>query len=61
MMPILLAHGAMAPIPALDGVRIANRGDLARIATVAAAGFFHSPAFHYQRVHYAAYPDDTLL
>jgi hypothetical protein len=47
--------------PALDGVRLATPEDLARIATVAAAGFFHSPTFHYQRIYHAAYPDDTLL
>ncbi|KAF2447072.1 hypothetical protein P171DRAFT_384125 [Karstenula rhodostoma CBS 690.94] len=54
----------MASVPSmstLEGVRLATPQDLARIATVAAAGFFHSPTFHYQRVHYAAYPDDTLL
>ncbi|OAG07110.1 uncharacterized protein CC84DRAFT_1204701 [Paraphaeosphaeria sporulosa] len=52
---------SVSSMPSLDGVRLATPEDLARIATVAAAGFFHSPTFHYQRVHYAAYPDDTLL
>ncbi|KAJ4297709.1 hypothetical protein N0V90_005604 [Kalmusia sp. IMI 367209] len=53
----------MSPVPVLptlDGVRLATPDDLPRIATVAAAGFYHSPTFHYQRVHHAAYPDDTL-
>lgn len=35
--------------------------DVERIATVAAAGFFHSPTFQYQRKYHAKYPDDTLL
>ncbi|KAF1977849.1 hypothetical protein BU23DRAFT_451407 [Bimuria novae-zelandiae CBS 107.79] len=48
-------------LPFLDGIRLATVDDLSRIAIVAAAGFFHSPTFHYQRVHHAAYPEDTLL
>ncbi|KAL5438186.1 hypothetical protein PMIN07_011752 [Paraphaeosphaeria minitans] len=52
---------SFSSMPTMDGVRLATPEDLARIATVAAAGFFHSPTFHYQRVHYAAYPNDTLL
>ena len=47
--------------PPLDGLRLATMEDLPRIATVAAAGFFHSPTFQYQRSHYAEFPDDTLL
>lgn len=51
-----------APVlPVLDAVRVANPDDLPRLALVAAAGFFHSPTFHYQRLHHAEYPDDTIL
>ncbi|KAF1963006.1 hypothetical protein CC80DRAFT_487429 [Byssothecium circinans] len=50
-----------APIlPPFDGLRLATLDDLARIATVAAAGFFHSPSFQFQRRYHAEYPDDTL-
>lgn len=48
-------------LPPFDGVRLATSEDLPRIATVAAAGFFHSPSFQFQRVHHDKYPDDTLL
>jgi hypothetical protein len=63
-MPPNVPVRAMPPVPvlpALDGVRVATLEDLPRIATVAAAGFFHSPTFHYQRVKHALYSDDTLL
>jgi hypothetical protein len=46
--------------PPFEGVRLATLDDLSRIATVAAAGFFHSPTFQYQRLYHAEYPDDTL-
>ncbi|KAF2689293.1 hypothetical protein K458DRAFT_413590 [Lentithecium fluviatile CBS 122367] len=48
-------------VPSFDGLRLATMDDLPRIATVAAAGFFHSPTFQFQRGRYAEYPDDTLL
>ncbi|PVH98943.1 hypothetical protein DM02DRAFT_656902, partial [Periconia macrospinosa] len=48
-------------LPLCEKVRIATIQDLERIATVAAAGFFHSPTFKYQRRYHAKYPDDTLL
>jgi hypothetical protein len=48
-------------VPSLNGLRLATMEDLQRIATVAAAGFFHSPTFQYQRRRHAEYPDDTLL
>lgn len=47
-------------VPCFDGVRLAAGEDLPRIATVAAAGFFHSPTFQYQRTRHAEFPDDTL-
>jgi hypothetical protein len=47
--------------PSVDSVRLATPDDLPRIATVAAAGFFHSPTFQFQRVHYEKFPNDTLL
>jgi len=46
--------------PHIDGVRLATLDDLPRIAIVAAAGFFYSPVFQYQRPHYDAYPEDTV-
>jgi hypothetical protein len=48
-------------LPSFDGLRLATLEDLPRIATVAAAGFFHSPTFQFQRRRYAEYPDDTLF
>ncbi|KAF2808901.1 uncharacterized protein BDZ99DRAFT_463759 [Mytilinidion resinicola] len=47
-------------VPQLDKVRLATLDDLPRIAIVAAAGFFYSPVFQYQRPHYEAYPEDTI-
>ncbi|KAH7116897.1 hypothetical protein B0J11DRAFT_103544 [Dendryphion nanum] len=46
--------------PAFDHVRLATLSDLPRIATVAAAGFFHSPTFQFQRPYYAQFVEDTL-
>ncbi|KAF2497451.1 hypothetical protein BU16DRAFT_605888 [Lophium mytilinum] len=46
--------------PQLDKVRLATLDDLPRIAIVAAAGFFYSPVFQYQRPHHEAYPEDTV-
>lgn len=48
-------------LPPFDGVRLATTKDLPRIATVAAAGFFWSPTFRFQRPYYAQYPTDTIL
>ncbi|KAF2464864.1 uncharacterized protein BDR25DRAFT_271082 [Lindgomyces ingoldianus] len=46
--------------PPFDNVRLATLSDLPRIAMVAAAGFYHSPTFQFQRPYYADFPDDTL-
>ncbi|CAI6339517.1 unnamed protein product [Periconia digitata] len=48
-------------LPLCEMVRLATVHDLERIATVAAAGFYHSPTFKFQRKYHAKYPDDTLL
>lgn len=48
-------------MPLCHSVRLATAQDLDRISTVAAAGFFHSPSFQFQRKYHAEYPDDTLL
>jgi len=50
----------MDSLPKIDGVRLARLDELDRIALVAAAGFFHSPVFHFQRPHYDAFPEDTV-
>ena len=50
----------MDSLPKIDGVRLARLDELDRIAFVAAAGFFHSPVFHFQRPHYDAFPEDTV-
>lgn len=50
----------MDSLPKFDGVRLARLDELDRIALVAAAGFFHSPVFHFQRPHYDAFPEDTV-
>ncbi|KAF2655316.1 hypothetical protein K491DRAFT_599177 [Lophiostoma macrostomum CBS 122681] len=47
-------------LPPFDHVRLARLSDLGRIATVAAAGFFWSPTFQFQRPLYAEHPADTL-
>jgi hypothetical protein len=47
-------------LPPFENIRLATLEDLPRIATIAAAGFFWSPTFHYQRPRYAQYPEDTL-
>ncbi|KAF2116779.1 hypothetical protein BDV96DRAFT_491189 [Lophiotrema nucula] len=49
-----------ASLPSFDSVRLATPDDLARMATVAAAGFFWSPTFQLQRPRYAEFPEDTL-
>lgn len=50
----------MDSLPKIDGVRPARLDDLGRIALVAAAGFYYSPVFHYQRPYYDAFPEDTI-
>lgn len=47
-------------LPDVDGVRLATLNDLPRIAIVAAAAFFWSPTFRFQRPHYQEFPADTL-
>ncbi|KAF2740992.1 hypothetical protein EJ04DRAFT_454341 [Polyplosphaeria fusca] len=47
-------------MPPFDNIRLATLEDLPRIATVAAAGFFWSPTFQFQRPHHASFPEDTL-
>ncbi|KAF2190761.1 hypothetical protein K469DRAFT_392320 [Zopfia rhizophila CBS 207.26] len=47
-------------LPPFDHVRLATLNDLPRVATVAAAGFFWSPTFQFQRPYYAAHPEDTI-
>ncbi|KAF2199338.1 hypothetical protein GQ43DRAFT_376509 [Delitschia confertaspora ATCC 74209] len=49
-----------ASFPAFDNVRLATTKDLARIATVAAAGFYWSPVFQFQRPYFADFPEDTF-
>ncbi|KAH7090434.1 hypothetical protein FB567DRAFT_438097 [Paraphoma chrysanthemicola] len=47
-------------MPNIDGVRLATFADLERIAVVAAAAFFWSPTFRFQRPWYRKYPEDTI-
>ncbi|OCK75543.1 hypothetical protein K432DRAFT_337236 [Lepidopterella palustris CBS 459.81] len=52
---------AMGSEPHLfDHIRLARLEDLDRIAIVAAAGFYHSPVFQFQRPYHDDYPEDTL-
>lgn len=49
------------PAPTLKGpLRLAQLSDVPRIGVVAAAGFYHSPFFAYERPYYSQYPLDTL-
>lgn len=49
------------PAPAFKGpLRLAQLSDLPRIGVVAAAGFYHSPWFAYERPYSSQYPLDTL-
>ncbi|KAH7075702.1 hypothetical protein BKA63DRAFT_469992 [Paraphoma chrysanthemicola] len=48
------------PMPNIDGVRLATFADLERIAIVAAAAFFWSPTFRFQRPWYREHPEDTI-
>jgi hypothetical protein len=50
----------MLSIPSVDGIRVATLEDLHRISVVAAAAFFWSPTFKFQRPHYGDYPADTI-
>ncbi|KAJ4369023.1 hypothetical protein N0V83_006105 [Neocucurbitaria cava] len=50
----------MLPFPAVERVRLASLDDLHRISIVAAAAFFWSPTFQFQRPRYNKYPSDTV-
>jgi hypothetical protein len=50
----------MSSPPSINGVRLAKLEDLARISIVAAAAFFWSPTFRFQRPHYRDFPADTV-
>ncbi|CAD6581454.1 MAG: hypothetical protein ASARMPREDX12_000470 [Alectoria sarmentosa] len=51
----------MSLIPPMTwGLRLANHSDLPRIGLVAAAGFYHSPIFHFDRPRHASYLLYTL-
>jgi hypothetical protein len=50
-----------SPTPALGPLRLATSDDLQRLGLVAAAGFYYSPVFHYERPHHKSYPQDTFL
>lgn len=50
----------MLPLPQIPGVRIAHPGDLPRISVVAAASFFWSPSFRFQRPRFRDFPQDTI-
>lgn len=51
----------MSLIPKMThGLRLANPSDLPRIGIVAAAGFYHSPIFHFERPQHASCLLDTL-
>jgi len=50
----------MPPLPSVPGVRLATAEDLDRIALVAAAAFFWSPTFQFQRPRYRDFPADTV-
>jgi hypothetical protein len=54
--PVLLAP----KIPPLGSVRLATLKDIPRIGLVAAASFYHSPYFHYQRPDHQEFPFDTV-
>lgn len=47
--------------PALSpSLRLATVSDIRRLSVVAAAGFYHSPFFAYQRPLFRTYPHDTV-
>ncbi|KAF2268143.1 hypothetical protein CC78DRAFT_14942 [Lojkania enalia] len=47
-------------LPSFNDLRPATPDDLPRIATVAAAGFYYSPTFQFQRPRFANFPEDTV-
>ncbi|KAF2272938.1 uncharacterized protein EI97DRAFT_445388 [Westerdykella ornata] len=47
-------------LPPFENIRAATLVDLPRIASVAAAGFFWSPTFQFQRPYHADFPEDTI-
>ena len=46
--------------PSVEGVRLATSDDVDRISLVAAAAFFSSLSFQFQRVNYQTFPSDTI-
>lgn len=46
--------------PELGGLRLARLSDLPRIGIVAAAGFYRSPVFQYQRPYHDLFVHDTV-
>lgn len=50
----------MLPLPTVHAVRLATPEDLPRISLVAAAAFFWSPSFQFQRPRYRDFPTDTI-
>ncbi|KAF1852077.1 uncharacterized protein K460DRAFT_402071 [Cucurbitaria berberidis CBS 394.84] len=50
----------MLPLPSVEGVRLATLEDLHRISIVAAAAFFWSPTFRFQRPRHGEFPSDTI-
>ncbi|CAO2650933.1 Nn.00g092300.m01.CDS01 [Neocucurbitaria sp. VM-36] len=50
----------MLPLPSVERVRLATLEDLHRISIVAAAAFFWSPTFRFQRPRYNDFPLDTI-
>jgi hypothetical protein len=61
-----VAHSSQQPmllvpeIPRLGSLRLATLKDVPRIGVVAAASFYHSPYFHYQRPDHQRFPFDTV-
>lgn len=53
-------RGVVMLFPSVEGVRLATPDDLHHISLVAAAAFFSSPTFKFQRVHYRQFPSDTI-
>lgn len=50
----------MLAFPSVQGVRLATLDDLHRISIVAAAAFFWSPTFRFQRPRHMDFPADTI-
>ena len=46
--------------PFKGALRLARLSDIPRIGVVAAASFYHSSWFHYERPYFEKYPRDTL-